>query len=57
MNRTLTVSWEDPGELGAQARTQRGLEFLAAIRDGELPPAPIQELLAHATSTCLIVGG
>jgi len=50
LDRTLTVSWEDPGELGAQARTMRGLDFLVAIRDGELPPAPIQQLLDFTLS-------
>ncbi len=50
MDRTLTVSWEDTGALGAQARAMRGLVFLEAIRDGELPPAPIQQLL-HFTLT------
>jgi len=41
----MIVSWEDPGELGEQARAMRGLDFLEAIRDEELPPAPIQRLL------------
>jgi uncharacterized protein (TIGR00369 family) len=45
MERTLTVSWEDPVELGRQARAMPGLEFLEAIRDGNLAPAPIQRLL------------
>ena len=102
LDRSFNVSWEDPGELGEQARVMSGLDFLVAIRDEELPPAPIQrlldftltdveegrvvftaepgeqhynpigvvhgglaatlrdgagKLLAHATSTCLIVGG
>jgi uncharacterized protein (TIGR00369 family) len=48
LDRSLTVSWEDPSELGEQARALRGLEFLEAIRDGELPPAPIQRLLDFA---------
>ncbi|MDP9134674.1 MAG: PaaI family thioesterase [Actinomycetota bacterium] len=41
----MNVSWEDPGELGEQARAMRGSSFLEAIRDEELPPAPIQRLL------------
>ena len=45
MERSLSVSWEDPAELGGQARTMAGLAFLEAIRDAELPPAPIQRLL------------
>jgi uncharacterized protein (TIGR00369 family) len=44
----MYVSWEDPGELGEQARAMGGLEFLQAIRDEELPPAPIQRLLDFA---------
>jgi uncharacterized protein (TIGR00369 family) len=43
--RTVVVSWEDPGEIAAQARAMQGLAFLRAIRDGEIPPAPIQRLL------------
>ncbi len=50
MERTLTVSWDDPVELGKRARTTRGLEFLEAIRDGDLPPAPIQHLLGFTLS-------
>jgi uncharacterized protein (TIGR00369 family) len=45
MDRSMIVSWEDPSELGEQARAMRGLDFLEAIRDEELPPAPIQRLL------------
>ncbi len=43
--RTLTVAWEDPAEIAGRARQMRGLEFLEAIRDGDIPPAPIQRLL------------
>jgi uncharacterized protein (TIGR00369 family) len=45
LDRSFNVSWEDPGELGEQARSMPGLDFLQAIRDEELPPAPIQRLL------------
>jgi uncharacterized protein (TIGR00369 family) len=45
LERSLNVSWEDPRALGEQARAMAGLAFLEAIRDGELPPAPIQRLL------------
>lgn len=44
----MSVSWQDPAELAAQGRERAGLDFLTAIRDGELPPAPIQELLGFA---------
>ena len=32
-------------ELAERARAMPGLEFLEAIRDGELPAAPIQDLM------------
>ena len=41
----LTVRWEDPAALAERARAMPGLAFLEAIRDGELPAAPIQSLL------------
>jgi uncharacterized protein (TIGR00369 family) len=44
-DRTLTVSWQDPTELAGRARESAGIDFLSAIRDGELPPPPIAELL------------
>jgi len=44
-DRTLTVTWQDPAELAGHARTGTGLEFLRAIVAGQLPKAPIQELL------------
>jgi uncharacterized protein (TIGR00369 family) len=34
-----------PSELAERARAMPGLEFLRAIRDGELPRAPIQDLM------------
>ena len=44
-DRTLTISWQDPKELAARAHGSGGLDFLRAIAAGELPRAPIQELL------------
>jgi uncharacterized protein (TIGR00369 family) len=44
----LTVSWQDPVALGERARAMPGLEFLRAIRDGELPSAPIQDLMGFS---------
>jgi uncharacterized protein (TIGR00369 family) len=35
----------DAQELAERARASAGIDFLRAIRDGELPPAPIQNLL------------
>jgi len=43
--RSLTVTWQDPTELAGRARSGTGLEFLQAIISGQLPKAPIQELL------------
>lgn len=45
MNRTLTVTWQDPMPLAQAARTMSGLDFLRGVRDGRLPPAPIQQLI------------
>jgi uncharacterized protein (TIGR00369 family) len=47
-DRTLTISWRDPRELAARAQSSGGLDFLRAIVAGELPPAPIQELLGFS---------
>ncbi|HEY6779769.1 MAG TPA: PaaI family thioesterase [Thermoleophilaceae bacterium] len=44
-DRTLTVTWQDPTALAERARGMAGRAFLEAIRDGQLPPAPIQQLL------------
>jgi uncharacterized protein (TIGR00369 family) len=46
--RTLTVTWQDPTELAGRAREASGLDFLRAIVSGELPAAPIQELLGFS---------
>ena len=42
----LTVTWEDPAALAQAGRGMVGIDFLRAIRDGELPPAPIQSLMS-----------
>jgi uncharacterized protein (TIGR00369 family) len=47
-DRSLTVTWQDPTALAERAKGMAGRAFLEAIRDGELPPAPIQELLGFA---------
>jgi uncharacterized protein (TIGR00369 family) len=41
----LTVTWDDPAALADRRRGMNGLEFLSAIRDGELPPPPISRLM------------
>lgn len=43
--RELSISWSDPAALAAAGRRMSGLEFLRAIRDGELAPPPIAALL------------
>jgi uncharacterized protein (TIGR00369 family) len=45
MSRTLTASWSDPAALAAAGRRMTGLDFLRAVRDGELAPPPIAVLL------------
>ena len=45
MNRSLTVTWQDPMALAQAARSMSGLEFLQGVRDGRLAAAPIQELI------------
>ena len=43
--RSISITWSDPQPLATAARTQPGIDFLRAIRDGRLPGAPIAELL------------
>jgi uncharacterized protein (TIGR00369 family) len=47
-DRRLSVSWEDPSALATRARESTGVDFLRAIVAGELPKAPIQELLGFS---------
>jgi uncharacterized protein (TIGR00369 family) len=44
-DRKLTVSWEDPAELVRRAGGSTGVELLRKMVAGELPRAPIQELV------------
>ena len=46
--RSISVSWSDPQPLAEAGRAMPGIEFLRAIRDGRLPPAPIAELLGFS---------
>jgi uncharacterized protein (TIGR00369 family) len=46
--RSISITWSDPQPLAAAARTQPGLEFLRAIRDGRLPGPPIAQLLGFS---------
>ena len=50
LDRSFNVSWEDPGELGEQARVMSGRDFLVAIRDEEgndLPAGDTGEIWAR----------
>ena len=42
--RTRTVTWYDPMIGAGRALQMPGIDYLRAIRDGELPPAPIAGL-------------
>lgn len=48
MDRVREYTWEDPQALAGAARRMSGLEFLAAIADGRLPPPPIAATLGFA---------
>ena len=43
--RSRTHAWADPAITAAAARTMRGLDFLTALANGELPPPPIMSTL------------
>jgi uncharacterized protein (TIGR00369 family) len=43
--RSRTVHWQDPFVTAAGALERSGLDAMRAIRDGELPPPPIAQLL------------
>ena len=45
MNRTLSLTWQDPKQLAQAARSMAGIEFLRGIRDRKLPAPPIAVLL------------
>jgi uncharacterized protein (TIGR00369 family) len=45
MERSRTIGWEDPVAAAARAASMSGLEYLGAIRRGELPPPPIAALM------------
>jgi uncharacterized protein (TIGR00369 family) len=45
MDRSLSVQWTDPAALATAARSRAGIDFLRAMRDGDLPPPPIAVLL------------
>ncbi|HWI34921.1 MAG TPA: PaaI family thioesterase [Burkholderiales bacterium] len=48
MARSLSLQWADPAALAAAGRKMTGLDFLRAIRDGDLPPPPIAVLMGFS---------
>ena len=48
--RTKTVTWFDPMIGAGQGMRMAGIDYLRAIRDGELPPAPISGLMDFAVA-------
>lgn len=45
MDRTRTITWEDPFEVMRAAPGKTGLELLKEISEGRLPPAPIAQTM------------
>jgi uncharacterized protein (TIGR00369 family) len=45
MQRSRTITWQDPMQMAGAARTLSGLDLLRGVRDGTIPPAPIQQLI------------
>jgi uncharacterized protein (TIGR00369 family) len=43
--RTRTFSWADPATLAAAGQELAGIDLLAKVRDGALPPPPIADLV------------
>jgi uncharacterized protein (TIGR00369 family) len=43
--RSKTITWHDPAITAGAVPSRSGLAFLEAIRDGELPPPPIANLM------------
>ncbi len=66
--RSLAVTWSDPKTLAEAARSMPGIEFLRAIgkvlhvgsrvatAEGRIEDAA-GKLYAHATTTCIVLGG
>jgi uncharacterized protein (TIGR00369 family) len=46
--RTRTTTWQDPAPGLAKAAAMTGLEYIRALRDGQLPPPPIAVTLGIA---------
>jgi uncharacterized protein (TIGR00369 family) len=48
--RSRTVTWHDPGPSTARGLSMAGIDYLRAMVDGVLPPAPIAGLMQFAIS-------
>jgi uncharacterized protein (TIGR00369 family) len=48
MERQITLAWSDPAALATAGRSMPGIDFLRAIRDGDLPAPPIAVLLGFS---------
>ena len=46
-NRTHAITWEDPKVSARDAARISGLDYLCAIKDGEIPPPPIALLVGY----------
>lgn len=44
-SRTRVITWEDPGVAVQTGKRVSGLEYMTALRTGELPPPPIAVLM------------
>ena len=46
MNRSLTVTWEDPFATFEQGKKLTPIDYMRAVRDGRIPAPPIAKLLS-----------
>lgn len=45
ISRSLTLDWQDPTASAAEGSKLAGLEYMVAVMDGTIPPAPIAVLM------------
>lgn len=48
ISRSLTIQWQDPLASAAEGLKLGGLQYMQAVRDGVIPPAPIAVLMNMA---------
>ncbi|MCU0599541.1 MAG: PaaI family thioesterase [Desulfobacterales bacterium] len=46
-DRTRSISWADPSASARNASAISGLDYLAAIRNGDIPPPPVARLIGY----------